>query len=361
MARFGGASALEPHLHVLLDRQGLGRAGLEELRQPGLRGVVAVGHVGAERGLVLVHVDEFLELHVLLVPALAQLLEACVPVRAGVHVGAEAAAVDPGAGAVDARFQRDDAARGVVEQFAVVADEEHGLLRLVELGLKPALARDVEVVVRLVEEQQFIGAGEEGLEDQPLLLAAGEARRRAVLCAVERQAEGRHADLVPDGLDVVAAGVAPVHDRLGVVHLGGLVVVLHHGEFRLVHGTRGGGQGRRSRGNQEVADRGVVPDLAHELAHDAHVAGAADHAFIGNEVAGNDPEQRGLAGSVRPDQRRLGAVRDLERHPVEQLGAVGEEVVDAGNVNMSHAFNLPTAGRGSNGGGSAHDLRERPP
>ena len=361
MARFGGASALEPHLHVLLDRQGLGRAGLEELRQPGLRGVVAVGHVGAECGLVLVHVDEFLELHVLLVPALAQLLEACVPVRAGVHVGAEAAAVDPGAGAVDARFQRDDAARGVVEQFAVVADEEHGLLRLVELGLKPALARDVEVVVRLVEEQQFVGAGEEGLEDQPLLLAAGQARRRAVLCAVERQAEGSHADLVPDGLDVVAAGVAPVDDRLGVVHLGGLVVVLHHGELRLVHGTRGGGQGRRGRGDQEVADRGVVPDLAHELAHDAHVAGAADHAFIGNEVAGNDPEQRGLAGSVRPDQRRLGAVRDLERHPVEQLGAVGEEVVDAGNVNMSHAFNLPTAGRGSNGGGSAHDLRERPP
>ena len=79
----GGAAALEPHLHVLLDRQGLGRPGLEELRQAGLRGVVPVGHVGAERGLVLVHVDEFLELHVLLVPALAQLLEAGVPVARG--------------------------------------------------------------------------------------------------------------------------------------------------------------------------------------------------------------------------------------------------------------------------------------
>ena len=244
----GGAAALEPHLHVLLDRQGLGRAGLEELREPGLRGVVPVGHVGAERGLVLVHVDEFLELDVLLVPALAQLLEARVPVGPGVHVGAEAAAVDPGAGAVDARFQRDDAARGVVEQFTVVADEEHGLLRLVQLGLEPALARDIEVVVRLVEEQQFVGAGEECLEDQPLLLAAGEARRRAVLCAVEGQAEGGHADLVPDGLDVVAAGIAPVHDRLGVAHLGGLVVVLQHGELCLVDGAarrRPGPAGRR--------------------------------------------------------------------------------------------------------------------
>ena len=82
-----------------------------------------------------------------------------------------------------------------------------------------------------------------------------------------------------------------------------------------------------------------------ELAHDAHVAGAADHAFVRDEVAGNDPEQRRLAGSVGPDQRRLGPVRDLEGHAVEQLGAVGEEVIDVGNVNMSHAFNLPTAGQ----------------
>ena len=170
--------------------------------------------------------------------------------------------MDPGAGAVDARFQGDDAAGGVVEQFAVVADEEHGLLRLVQLGLEPALARDVEVVVRLVEEQQLVGAGEERLEHQALLLAAGEARRRAVLRAVEGQAEGGHADLVPDGFDVVAAGVSPVHDRLGVGHLGGLVVVLQHGEFGLVDGAGGGGQGGRGGGDQEVADRGFVPDLA---------------------------------------------------------------------------------------------------
>ena len=343
----GRPAALEPHLHVLFDRQGLGRPGLKELGQPGLGGVVPVGHVGAERGLVLVHVDEFLELDVLLVPALAQLLEARVPVRAGVDVGAEAAAVDPGAGTVDARFQGHDAARRVVEQLPVVADEEHGLLRVVQLRLEPALARDVEVVVRLVEEQQLVGAGEEGLEHQPLLLAAGEARRRAVLRAVERQAEGGHADLVPDGLDVVAAGVAPVHDRLCVLHLGGLVVVLQHGQLRLVDGARGGRQRGRGRGHQQVTDRGVVPDLADELAHDAHVAGPADHAFVGDEVAGDDPKQRGFARSVRPDQRGLGAVRDLEGHTVEQLGAVGEEVVDAGNVNMGHAFNLPMARRGS--------------
>ena len=124
----GGAAALEPHLHILFDRKRFRRSDLKELRQPRLCGVVPVGHVGAERGLVLVHVDEFLELHVLLVPTLAQFLEAGIPVCACVHVGAEAAAVDPGAGAVDARFKGDDPARCVIQQLAVVADEEDGLL-----------------------------------------------------------------------------------------------------------------------------------------------------------------------------------------------------------------------------------------
>ncbi|MCY1230932.1 hypothetical protein D9M72_433660 [compost metagenome] len=226
-----------------------------------------------------------------------------------------------------------------------MADEENGLLGLVQLGLEPALARDVEVVIRLIEEQQLVGTGKECLQHQPLLLAAGKARRRAVLRAVERQSQRGHADLVPDGLDVVAAGVPPVHDRLGVLHLGGLVVVLHHGHLGVVHGAGSGRQGGRRRGDEEVADCGVIPDLAHELAHDAHVPGPADHAFIRHKVAGNDTEKRGLARSVGSDQSRLGAVRNLEGHPVQQLRAVGEEVIDIGNVNMSHAFNLPTAAR----------------
>ena len=220
---------------------------------------------------------------------------------------------------------------------------------LVKFRLQPALARDVEVVVRFVQEQQLVGAGEESLKDQPLLLSAGEAGRRAVLGAVEGQAKGRHANLVPDGLDVVAAGVAPVHDGLGVAHLGGFVVVLQHREFGFVHGAGGRGQFRRRGRHQQVAHRRVIPDLAHELAHDAHVSRPANHAFVRNEVAGDDPEQRGLAGSVGPDQRCFAAVRDLEGHAIEQLCAVGKEVIDAGYVNMSHAINLPTdrrAGRG---------------
>ena len=103
-----------------------GGPGLQELGQPGLGRVVAVGHVGAEGRLVLVHVHELLELGVLLVPALAQFLEAFVAFASRVDVGTEGAAVDPGGGAGEPGLQGDDAAGRVVQQFAVVADEQDG-------------------------------------------------------------------------------------------------------------------------------------------------------------------------------------------------------------------------------------------
>jgi hypothetical protein len=65
---------------------------------------------------------------VLLVPAFAQLFEAGIAVGTGFHVGLEAAAVHPRPGAVDTGLERDDAAGSVVQELAVVADEEHGLL-----------------------------------------------------------------------------------------------------------------------------------------------------------------------------------------------------------------------------------------
>ena len=78
-----GAAALEPHLDLLLARLLGGRAGLLELPQPGLGGLVAGRHPVVVRGLLLVHQHQRLELGVLLVPAPAQLLEAGEPVAAG--------------------------------------------------------------------------------------------------------------------------------------------------------------------------------------------------------------------------------------------------------------------------------------
>ncbi len=119
---------------------------------------------------------------------------------------------------------------------------------------------------------------------------------------------------------------------MGVAHLGGFVVVLHHGELGVVDRFRGLGEGWRRGGDQQVPDRRLIPDLADELAHDSHVAGAGDGAFIGGDIAGDDAQQCGFARAIGADQGRLVPVADLEADGVEQLPPVGEEVVNVGNV-----------------------------
>ena len=53
---------------------------------------------------------------------------------------------------------------------------------------------------------------------------------------------------------------------------------------------------------------------------------ARDRAADGREVAGDDAQQRGLAGAVGADQRGLGAVADPEADVVEQHPPVGQHV-----------------------------------
>jgi hypothetical protein len=53
-----------------------------------------------------------------------------------------------------------------------VGDEQDRLACLPELSFEPLLAGHVEVVVGLVEEENLLGATEQGLQDKPLLLAA---------------------------------------------------------------------------------------------------------------------------------------------------------------------------------------------
>ena len=147
-----GAAAVQPHRHPLLAwLLGGWPVGLEAL-QPGPRRLVAGGHVGVVLGFLLVHEHERLELGVLLVPPLAQLLEAGEALLPRLVVGPEPTGVGPHAVARAAQLDGDDAGGGVGEQLAVVTDVEDRLVAGPDLLLHPDLAGDVEVVVRLVEE-----------------------------------------------------------------------------------------------------------------------------------------------------------------------------------------------------------------
>ena len=80
-----------------------------------------------------------------------------------------------------ARLQRQNVPDRVVEQVAVVADDDHGLRIAGEVVLQPQRAFEVEIVGRLVEQQQIgLGKQRRGQRDAHAP-AAGEFRAGALL------------------------------------------------------------------------------------------------------------------------------------------------------------------------------------
>ena len=346
-----GAAALEAHLHLLLARLLDRRTGLLELPQPRLRGLVARGHAVVVRSLLLVHEHERLELGVLLVPAAAHLLEPGEPVLARLVVRREAARVGPHQVARGAELDGDDPRRGVVEQLAVVADVEDRLVGLPDPALEPDLAGHVEEVVGLVEQQHLVGAGQEVLQHQPLLLAAGQRlqRRGTSRGRTARRALDR-AD-VPRDLDVVAAGVGVLGQRGGVPHLGRLVVGLHQRPLAPVDlgrdavRTRAGEtESRRSATVGSVAE----PDADH-LAHDAEAPGAGHGAGVRRQLAGDDPaaasscrrRSRRPARPSRPHRRGTTRRRAARGRPAARTGLLGRPRVPQGAIVTPIRLRIP--------------------
>jgi hypothetical protein len=167
-----------------------------------------------------------------------------------------------------------------------------------------------------------------------------------VLAALERHAEGGGGADVPQHLGVVAAGVTPVGQRLGVGELGLLVVPLHHHELGGVDRPAGLADGRWSEADEQVAHGGVVADRADELPHDAEPALGHDRAGVRLQVTGDDPQQRRLARAVGADQCRLDPVADPEADVGEQLPAVGQHAGHPLHVHVSHPASVAVSAAG---------------
>ena len=119
-----------------------------------------------------------------------------------------------------AALEGQDAGRRRAQQVAVVADQEDRLARRRDPALELELGGDVEEVVGLVEQQHLGVAGEQHLEHEPLALAARERARRAGADVVQPGAHDPAAGGVPLPLELVAAELRPVADRLPEPHPG---------------------------------------------------------------------------------------------------------------------------------------------
>ena len=214
-----------------------------------------------------------------------------------------------------------------VEQVAVVRDQQHGMRIFRDIVLQPQRAFEVEIVGRLVEQQQVRLRKQHGGQRHAHAPAAGEGRGRPLLrLVVEAEAgkDGRRARLGRMRVDV-----GEPHVDLGdAVRVGGGLFL---------------GQQRRA------LDVGLEHDLDQRLLGarrflrhlaDARVLRQADRAGLGLKVAGDGAEQRRLAGAVAADEPGLRARRQGQRGMVEEQasGDAERKVVDDQH---GRAFALP--------------------
>ena len=200
-----------------------------------------------------------------------------------------------------------------IEQGAVVAHHDQRPRVALQVGLQPRGRLEIEVVGRLVQQQQ-VGLDEErGSERDPHAPAAGEVGERHLLHRLVDAEAGEQArsprrcrvraDLREPGLDLGAARA------LGVLRLGdqggALLVGCEHGGARRLRPAR------------------------HLLVDQPHgkPARAQDRALVGLEPARDEAQQGRLAAAVAPHQPEPLAGADLRGHALEEqapVDAVGD-------------------------------------
>ena len=215
-----------------------------------------------------------------------------------------------------------------LEEPAVVGHEDDGGVDRLEALLEPLERLHVEVVGRLVEQQQVGVAGQRAGQRSAGELAARERAQRAVEVGDLEAEAADHAEraLAP----VVAAGVLEPGLGAPVLVVGLLVagavghLLLELGQPLLDRDQVGAaGQHVVAQGQVAVARRALV------VQGDAGVLLEDELAAVDPGLAGEHAQQRGLARAVAPGQGHALAALELERDPAHErvprhvLGEVG--------------------------------------
>ena len=218
--------------------------------------------------------------------------------------------------------------RDGLEEPAVVGDEDDGRVDRLELALEPLEVLDVEVVRRLVEQEQVGAARERASERGARQLAARERPERAVEVVVgePEPAHGSGRAVAPcPSSRVLEPGL-----RLGVAAKRRLVVraLGHRGlqapELALdLEQVAGAGERVLAERDVELERRPLVVE------RDARPLRERELAALQRRLAGDRAQQRGLPRAVRPRERQAILAADGERDVLEQRVA-GELLAQLG-------------------------------
>ena len=205
----------------------------------------------------------------------------------------------------------EDPARDVVEEVAIVGDGDDGALVVLEVPLEPADRLGVEVVGRLVEQQQVGRAQQQPAERHAAALAA---RQLGYVCVRRGQTERIHG-----GVEL----------RVQVPGVGGVDALLDARE--LVRGLVGvvGGELVEAVEQRTGLRHAVLDVAAHVLALvelglllEQPDGGAGSELRLAAELGvapGHDPQQRRLAGAVEAQDADLRAGHEGQRDVLQDL------------------------------------------
>ncbi len=108
----------------------------------------------------------------LLVPASHDFLEPLEAFRSGLVVGVEAVAVYPHLRSGRSWLDAYDLVCAAVQEDPIMTYEQDRLVGVAQASFEPQLPRYVQIIVRLVQQQDFVSPAEERLKHEPLLLTA---------------------------------------------------------------------------------------------------------------------------------------------------------------------------------------------
>ena len=207
-----------------------------------------------------------------------------------------------------------------VHELAVVRGHQQRALVVLEKGLQPDQAFEVEMVARLVK-QHAVGPHQQDTGERHAHLPAAGKKTDVPIHAFLAEAETAE-HLARPGIQRIAIQLleAPLHLAITLddgVHVGGLVRIDHRG---LEPGHLGSQRTHRPDTVHHRRDRAHPRHFADILAEiaDGH-AGIDRHlAIVGRFLAGDHAEKRCLAGTVRPDKSRLLSLLDAHRCVDEQ-------------------------------------------